>query len=206
MPTGWTTPRLDEVADVIYGISDAIAKNRDPKIGPPIIRMANITLDGRLEIDDLRYQAIPKGREEHFLLQPGDLLLNWRSGSARHVGKTAIFNEQGQFTCASFILRIRARPDLVSGRYLRHALNFMRAEGVFQSQTRMQINSKLNAKEFSAFAIRLPSSIQAQEWIADKLDAAESIVWELEREFASCVILRDHLSRAILRKGIAGEL
>jgi type I restriction enzyme, S subunit len=39
---GWTEVRLDSLADVIYGISEAISANRDPSIGPPIIRMANL--------------------------------------------------------------------------------------------------------------------------------------------------------------------
>lgn len=37
VPESWTEARLDEYADVIYGISAPIAKNKDPKIGPPII-------------------------------------------------------------------------------------------------------------------------------------------------------------------------
>ena len=55
MPEGWMEYRLDNLSDVIYGISDAIAKNKNPSIGPPIIRMANISLDGHLDLSDLRY-------------------------------------------------------------------------------------------------------------------------------------------------------
>ena len=154
---GWTKVRLDGLADVIYGISEAISANRDPSIGPPIVRMANISFDGHLDLSDVRYCAIPKGRQSHFALKRGDLLLNWRSGSASHVGKTAIFDEDGLFTCASFILRIRAFPN-VHNRYLRHVLNFMRAEGIFSGSSRMQINHKLNAAEFSAFLGTYPSN------------------------------------------------
>jgi len=206
IPVGWKEQRLDHLADVIYGISEAISSNRDPAIGPPIIRMANISLEGRLDLSDLRYCAIPKGKEQHFLLRRGDLLLNWRSGSSEHIGKTAIFDSDGDFTCASFILRIRAKEGLADARFLRHVLNHMRAEGIFSGFARMQINHKLNAAEFSAFKIRVPMTLAEQERIADQLDAAESIIVKLE---AGGDGKREHvlaLHLAILRRALAGEL
>lgn len=206
IPPGWREKRLGEVADVIYGISAAISNNKDPNIGPPIVRMANISIDGHLDLSDLRYCPVPRGKEDHFALKPGDLLLNWRSGSAEHVGKTALFDAAGLYTCASFILRIRCFEKVCNNRFLRHALNFMRAEGVFSGQSRMQINHKLNATEFSAFPIRVPSSIEEQELIADQLDAVEAfsnqIRYEISQKLDEIRILRE----AILRKAFAGEL
>lgn len=206
IPIGWTESRLDELADVIYGISAAISANRDPRIGPPIIRMANISKEGHLDLSDLRYCAIPRGKEQHFGLRRGDLLLNWRSGSADHVGKTAIFDTDGTFTCASFILRIRVKLGLCDNRYLRHVLNFMRAEGIFSGLSRMQINHKLNAKEFSAFPIRVPIGLSEQERIADQLDAAESIILKVNAGVETQPEEINRLQRAILSKAFGGEL
>jgi len=205
MPNGWHEERLDELADVIYGISAAISANRDPSIGPPIVRMANMSLDGHLDLSDMRYCEIPAGRDAHFLLKRGDLLLNWRSGSAQHVGKTAIFDVDGRYTCASFILRIRAFTT-TSNRYLRHVLNFMRAEGLFSDASRMQINHKLNAAEFSAFPIRVPPARDEQERIADVLDNAEKLGVQVAREMQGVGESAQFLRGAILRKAFAGEL
>jgi type I restriction enzyme S subunit len=206
IPPGWKEKRLDELADVIYGISAAISKNKDSKIGPPIVRMANISLDGHLDLSDLRYCPIPKGKQGHFALKPGDLLLNWRSGSAKHVGKTALFNEEGLYTCASFILRIRSFEGVSNNRYLRHVLNFMRAEGLFSDQSRMQINHKLNATEFSAFPIRVPPIIEEQEVIADKLDDVETLSNQIRHEISLKLYEVRDLRESILRKAFAGEL
>lgn len=206
IPSGWKEKRLGELADVIYGISAAISNKKDPKIGPPIVRMANISIDGHLDLSDLRYCPIPKGKENHFALNPGDLLLNWRSGSAQHVGKTALFNETGLYTCASFILRIRSKEGISNNRYLRHVLNFMRSEGVFSGQSRMQINHKLNATEFSAFPIRIPSTIQEQEIIADRLDAIETFSNQIRKEISTKSHEIEELREAILRKAFTGEL
>lgn len=206
IPSGWEEKRLDALADVIYGISAAISKNKDPKIGPPIVRMANISIEGHLDLSDLRYCPIPKGKERHFALNPGDLLLNWRSGSAKHVGKTALFNETGLYTCASFILRIRSKEGISSNRFLRHVLNFMRSEGVFSGQSRMQINHKLNATEFSAFPVRIPSTQKEQESIADQLDVVEAFSKNLRDEISKRTKEVQTLREAILRKAFAGEL
>jgi type I restriction enzyme S subunit len=206
IPDGWRERRLDELADVIYGISAAIAGNRDASVGPPIVRMANISKSGQLDLSDLRYCPIPKGKEEHFALRRGDLLLNWRSGSSDHVGKTAIFDAGGLFTCASFILRIRTREGASNNRYLRHVLNFLRAEGVFSGSSRMQINHKLNAAEFSAFPIRVPPTLDDQDRIADQLDAAESIALNLDVEAGRQAEETAQLRSAVLRRAFAGEL
>lgn len=206
IPMAWKEVRLDQLANVIYGISAAISNNKDPKMGPPIIRMANVSIDGQLDLSDLRYCPIPKGKEKHFALKPGDLLLNWRSGSAEHVGKTAIFMEEGLYTCASFILRIRSRPDSSNNRFLRHVLNFMRAESLFSGQSRMQINHKLNAKEFSAMPIRIPPRIEEQEIIADQLDAIEAYSSQVRTELTEKLSEVKTLRESILRKAFAGEL
>ena len=206
IPDGWSEVRMDELADVIYGISAAISKNKDSELGPPIVRMANISLDGQLDLSDLRYCPIPAGKEQHFALRKGDLLLNWRSGSAKHVGKTALFDEEGLFTCASFILRIRSNPEASNNHYLRHMLNYMRAKGVFSGQSRMQINHKLNAKEFSAFPIRIPPTVGEQQDVAEQLDAAEALSLQLRLEVHSKQSEVQLLRASILRKAFAGEL
>jgi len=206
VPDGWTEKRLDELADVIYGISAAISGNRDSSVGTPIIRMANMSLDGKLDLSDMRYLPITQAQRRKFLLERGDLLLNWRSGSPAHIGKTALFDVEGDFTCASFILRIRAYRDKCNNRYLRHVLNFMRERGYFVRRQRMQVNAKLNATEFSGFPIRIPPTIEEQEHIADQLDAAETTCDRIRSEYRSAAKDGDLLQGAVLRKAFAGEL
>lgn len=206
IPMGWREARLDALADVIYGVSAAISGNRDSSLGTPIIRMANMSLDGKLDLSDLRYLPLTESQKDKFLLKPGDLLLNWRSGSPAHIGKTALFSENGEFACASFILRIRAYGDKCNNRYLRHILNFMRESGFFERKQRMQINAKLNASEFSSFMIRIPPTLKEQEIIADKLDLVESVCNRIHSESFSVSSESNLLKIAIRRKAFAGEL
>ena len=70
----------------------------------------------------------------------------------------------------------------------------------------MQINHKLNAKEFSAFPIRVPPTLDDQQKIADRLDAIEAFSSQVLSEIESKNDEVKELRESILRKAFAGEL
>ena len=163
VPEDWEVVRIADVADVDYGISAAVSKNTNPSIGWPIITGANLTLGGGLDLSEVVYHPPPKSPQH--LLRPGDLLLNWRSGSAAHVGKTAFFDRPENHTYASFVLRIRSRGRLVP-RFGHALLNFMREQEYFSRDLSQQVNFKMNAAVFRDVLIRLPG-VAEQRAIAD---------------------------------------
>jgi type I restriction enzyme S subunit len=197
--------RLNEIAELRYGISAPISNATDPALGQPIIRMANISLDGDLDLSDMRYIPASAEEREQFRLQRRDLLLNWRSGSAQHVGKTAIFDGEGEYLFASFLLRIRPVHNMVLAEFLKFTLNFMRAEGVFLDAQRFQVNTKLNASEFGEFGISLPG-LSEQRRIVAELDALQGEVDTLKRLQAETAAELDALLPSILDKAFNGEL
>ncbi len=162
IPEEWGIVRIIDVADVDYGISAAVSSNTDPDIGWPILTGANLTLDGQIDLFKLVYHEPPS--KERFQLRKNDLLLNWRSGSLKHVGKTALFDLEGNYTYASFVLRIRSRGKLVPG-FGHVLLNFMRNAEFFSKDLSQQVNFKMNAAVFREILIRLPS-VGEQEEIA----------------------------------------
>ncbi len=198
-------PKLKKIADLRYGISAPISNATDPALGQPIIRMANISLDGDLDLTDMRYIPASPEKQKEFSLQRGDLLLNWRSGSAQHVGKTAIFDHEGEYLFASFLLRIRPVREIVLPEFLKLTLNFMRAEGVFLDAQRFQVNTKLNASEFGEFEISVPL-LPEQRRIVAELDALQAEVDALKRLQAETAAELDALLPSILDKAFKGEL
>jgi restriction endonuclease S subunit len=167
--------------------------------------MANIALDGTLDLSDLRYYSMNDREKAVFSLRPGDLLLNWRSGSPAHVGKTAIFEAEGEYTFASFLLRIRVNTEHVLTEFLKLVLNFMRSEGVFLDSQRFQVNTKLNAEEFGDFEIILPP-LPEQRRIVDHLDDLQERVDALKVLQAETSLELDALMPSILDKAFRGEL
>lgn len=165
VPVKWNIVPISTIADVAYGISEAVSSNKDPSIGWPILTGANITLSGTLDLSKASYIKAPK--KESFILRRGDLLLNWRSGSEEHVGKTAIFDIHANYTYASFILRIRV-DDKTNGKFLWRLLNHMREFHLFGTATSQQINFKMNAAIFREVEVIMPPK-EIQDGIVEVL-------------------------------------
>lgn len=177
IPESWRVVPISEVASVEYGISKAVSQNTDPSIGWPILTGANLTLDGTIDLSKIVYVEPPK--QARFFLQKGDLLLNWRSGSPAHVGKTALFDLEGIYTYASFILRIRSTGGLYPefGHLL---LNHLRGEGFFARDVSVQVNFKMNAAVFRDVVIPCPG-FEEQVEIANTVARLSQSLLESER-------------------------
>jgi restriction endonuclease S subunit len=155
---------------------------------------ANITLDGALDFSKIVYIAAPK--KENFILRKGDLLLNWRSGSEEHVGKTAIFDTDESYTYASFVLRIR--PDeRMNRRFLWRLLNHMREFRLFGSSTSQQVNFKMNAAMFRDVEVVCPPR-ELQDEIVDLLASH----WNALASVAE----RQDKTRALKQRALEGVL
>lgn len=81
-----------------YGTSE---KSRDTgKV--PVLRMGNITREGKIDYSDLVYTSNEKDIKE-LKLKYNDILFN-RTNSIEWVGKTAIFKEKFPCICAGYII------------------------------------------------------------------------------------------------------
>lgn len=178
---GFVLERISDVADVAYGISAAVSNNTNPAIGWPILTGANITLEGNIDLFKIVYHPAPK--KDDFVLRRGDVLLNWRSGSAEHVGKAALFDLNGDWTFASFILRVRSSEQL-NNRYLWRLLNFMRKKRLFGKSMSQQINFKMNAAYFRNVHIPCPAR-----------ERQDSLVCELQLAWNAIEALRSRRNR-----------
>jgi type I restriction enzyme S subunit len=178
VPKSWNQRPLEEAGEVIYGIQAAVASNLKP-IGIKILTNKKITLDGKIALDSINYFVLKTKRHHETVLKKGDLLFNWRSGSKEHVGKTAYFDLDGEFTHSSFILRIRP-TDEVTGKYLFYYLNFLRASGYFVKSQTFSVNAKFNKSAINRLPTYLPRVDQRSEIVATldavtrKIDVVES--------------------------------
>jgi type I restriction enzyme S subunit len=186
VPQSWLQRPLEQAGDVVYGIQAAVASNVKP-IGTKILTNKNITLDGRIILEAINYFVLKTPRHHATVLKKGDLLFNWRSGSKEHVGKTAYFDLDGEFTHSSFILRIRPH-DEVTGRYLFYYLNFLRESGYFVKAQSFSVNAKFNKSAINRLPTYLPKEDERQE-IVMALDAVSSKLKILQAKHAVITIL-----------------
>lgn len=171
IPKSWQVVQLKDTGDVIYGIQAAVANNTKP-IGTKILTNVNITLDGKINLEKVRYYKLKTKRDFNTMLKKGDILFNWRSGSKEHVGKTAIFDLDGEWTHSSFILRIRP-IEKVNNYYLFLYLFYLRTNGYFVKQQTYSVNAKFNKSAIEVMPVALPS-IEEQNQIAESITALEN--------------------------------
>jgi len=171
IPKSWEVVDLKDTGEVIYGIQAAVANNTKP-IGTKILTNINIDLNGKLNLDKIRYYKLKSKRDFSSILQKGDILFNWRSGSKEHVGKTALFDLEGEWTHSSFILRIRPNKK-VNNYFLYAYLNNLRINGYFVKQQTYSINAKFNKSAIEIMPVVLPK-IEVQNKIAESIIAVDT--------------------------------
>lgn len=183
VPEGWEIENLGDLADIEYGIQAAVAALTDPAIGVPILTNINLTLDGTIDYSILRYYPLST-KEAGKLLQPGDVLFNWRSGSQHHVGKTAIFSSRGPFTFSSFILRFRAK-ERVTNEFLARHVNRLWSQGYFaQQRSQSSVNSVFNKSAALDIPVLIPSYAEQSTLVSILVIADKKLDIESRRKNA----------------------
>ena len=120
IPREWTLTTIDNVVDYLgSGISRPFYSDQ---VGVPVLRSNNVK-DGCIVLDELKYwhEVDPRGANlETVTPMNGDILINFVNGSAKELGKSAVFRGEPPGCIVStnfFIVRLRrelALPDYIS--------------------------------------------------------------------------------------------
>ena len=115
VPEHWEVVRLGEVLQVAqYGLSI-----RADQLGTyPMLRMNNL-VNGRVDTLDLKYIDLDRDDFAKFSLKKRDVLFN-RTNSYELVGKTAIFDIEGDYTFASYLIRLVPKTAQLLPEYLNY--------------------------------------------------------------------------------------
>lgn len=159
------------VGDVVSTTQYGISLRGKQKGKYPIIRM-NSLIDGRVNDSDLQYVDLENENFEKFRVNKGDILFN-RTNSYELVGKTALFELEGDYVFASYLVKVVANPLKLFPWYLNYYLN---CEGVQDRlrmlATRAVSQSNINATKLRGFRVPL-APIPEQREIAQALMAVD---------------------------------
>lgn len=199
---GWPKGRLgDYVTSDCYGTSE---KTNDDISGTPILGMKHIQ-NGRLEIRDLKYLHLDDRARAKLTLKKGDILVN-RTNSAELVGKCAVFDIEGDYAFASYLIRLRLDTPKADPRLVAIYINSpLGREYMFNERKQMTGQANVNATKLKALPIALPSKPEQRRIVAyldelqAKVDALKKIQAEAQKEL-------DALLPSILNKAFSGEL
>ena len=153
----------------LFGLS--LKASLDKKTGMiPMLRMPNV-VDGAIDTTELKYlpyeSVTTKTNYKKWLLKKGDFLIN-RTNSKELVGKAAVFNLDGDYTYASYLVRYRFNTKKVLPEYINimFMLPIVRKQiDTISRQTAGQCN--INSEEIGSIRIPVSTTLKEQQEIVD---------------------------------------
>jgi type I restriction enzyme S subunit len=162
VPESWEVVELGELLTIAqYGMS----VKGNPEGNHPILRMTN-QIDGQIVGRKLQFVEISDGEFEKFRVRRGDILFN-RTNSLDLVGRTAIFDIEGEFVFASYLIRLRTYGKKLNPFFLNCYFNTDEIQARLKSiATRAVSQSNISATRLRGFPVPNPSLDEQDDIVA----------------------------------------
>lgn len=141
----------------------------------PVLRMGNM-LNGALDIRNLTYIDLSEEQFERFELKCGDILLN-RTNSVDLVGKISLFELEGKYVAASYLVAFRLDTTLITPKFCNYILNSHAYQRRIRNlATRAISQANINPTTFQEeLTISVPS-LPEQQRIASCLSSIDELI------------------------------
>lgn len=167
-PKGWKVVTIgDIVTEVRYGTSKPAVEGGKY----PYLRMNNLTADGHLDLNDLKYIDISDDEVEKCVVRKGDVLFN-RTNSIDLVGKTAVFDLQDDMVIAGYIIRVRLNEKILP-EVLSQYMNLEALKDILRFMAKGAVNqANINAQELQSIRVYVPD-IELQKQFVEMKDQVD---------------------------------
>ena len=171
-PKGWEVVTIgDIVTEVRYGTSKPAVEGGKY----PYLRMNNLTVDGHLDLKDLKYIDIPDDEMEKCVVRKGDVLFN-RTNSIELVGKTAVFDLPEDMVIAGYIIRVRLNERLLPEIFSQY-MNLEALKDILRAMAKGAVNqANINAQELQSIKVYVPDMEVQKRFIKMKEQVDKSKV------------------------------
>ncbi|WP_129629410.1 restriction endonuclease subunit S [Candidatus Oscillochloris fontis] len=197
VPEGWEVVKLGEA---IQGTQYGLSIRGEVAGSYPILRMNNLT-GGQVVPEDLQFINLESATFAQYRLAKGDLLFN-RTNSIEHVGRTGMFDIDGDYVFASYLVRVIPDYEKAEPAFLNYYLNWSSTQCRLKGMASRGVSqSNISASKLSTLAIPIPPLAEQRE-VAEILRACDAVIAGLERETA----LHEELFRALLEELMTGRV
>ena len=164
MVKGWEVVTIGDIAtEVRYGTSKPAVEGGKY----PYLRMNNITSDGHLDLNDLKYIDITEDEIEKCVVRKGDVLFN-RTNSIELVGKTAVFDLLDDMVIAGYIIRVRLNERILPEVFSQY-MNLEALKNILRSMAKGAVNqANINAQELQSIKVYIPDMGAQKKFIEIK--------------------------------------
>ena len=159
------------------------------------LRMNNITEDGKLNIENLKYIDVPEKDFAKCVVKKGDVLFN-RTNSVELVGKTCVYELDYAMVIAGYIIRVRTKKDILNPIFLSSFLNLNSTKKLLRNIAKGAVNqANINAKELQNIDIPLPP-LALQNQFADFVAEVDKSQLAIKKSLEELETLKKSLMQA----------
>jgi type I restriction enzyme, S subunit len=197
IPEKWHIMKLGDLLNLCqYGISEKMSAQGQYAI----FRMNNIE-EGYLVKNEMKFIDLDQQIFEQYKLEKGDLLFN-RTNSYDLVGKVGLFNLDGEYTFASYLIRLRTIQEKMNPFFLhlylntdwmQHKLKNLATAGV------SQVN--INATNLKTVKIATPSTSEQERIVSVLYGVEEKLMYEKERKS-----IIEKIKNGLMQKLLTGKI
>lgn len=196
-PKKWEKATIGELTtDVRYGTSKPAVDGGKY----PYIRMNNITYNGYLDLENMKYIDVADDEIEKCIVRRGDVLFN-RTNSAELIGKTCVFDLDEPMIIAGYIIRVRLNKRVLPI-YISSFLNSNYGKNLLKGMAKGAVNqANINAQELKSINIIVPP-IELQNEFATFVQQVDKLKFEMRQSLEE---LEDNFN-SLMQKTFKGEL
>jgi type I restriction enzyme, S subunit len=198
-PFRWPVMKAGKLMETCeYGTSE---KANDANKGITVLRMGNVTIDGILDLEDLKTVELEDNQLAKQRLRSGDVLFN-RTNSRELVGKTAMWDGRFEAVAASYFIRVRFRSDAEDPQHFTTFMNLPLMKQRLAQMARGAVGqANINATELQSIELPVPP-LRLQEEFAQRVIEIRA----LESEQDASRRRLDDLFQSMLHRAFNGEL
>jgi restriction endonuclease S subunit len=199
----WLVKRIGDIAKTQYGLSESM--NEELK-GYKTFRMGEVQKGRLIDTGRMKFADITNSEFKKYKLEIGDVLFN-RTNSYELVGKTGIFDLEGDYCFASYLVRLEYDRKLIDPRFLNFYMNSSGFQKRIKAKASRSINqANINATILSNELIFFPPSLKEQRVAVSTLEAIAAESEKLQELYAAKLKHLEALRQSLLYQAFSVRL
>ena len=145
----------------------------------------------------MKYAAIPAEEFATYKLHRGDVLFN-RTNSIEHVGKTGLFDLEGDYCFASYLVRVVPDPQKVLPLFLTCMMNSTEFQTEAKGKAAKAINqANINATTMKNLRVPVPPLPEQKKFVS-RIEALEAEIATARATLAAAPALKETILKKYL--------